>query len=178
MDMDKETKDKFFNELMEKAYDKIFTFVSRGSSDMEFAQDVVQETFYEAYRKIDILMEHPNQMGWLYSTAKNKKMKLGKKRGDIYRLHEDYEENLETENNGEEDFGEVELAETIKKSVSEEEYQMLRDYYLNGYTSVEVADKYGIDRGAIRMRMSRLKKRLKENIVVGWVIFLFIAWIL
>lgn len=178
MDMDKETKDKFFNELMEMAYDKIFTFVSRGESDLEFAQDVVQETFYEAYRKIELLMEHPNQMGWLYSTAKNKKMKLGKRRGGIYQLNEECEDNLEAENSGEVEFGEIELAETIKASVSEREYEMLRDYYLNGYNSVEVADKYGIDRGTIRMRISRLKKKLKEHIVVGWFIFLFLAWVM
>ena len=86
--------------------------------------------------------------------------------------------NSEAENSGEVEFGEIELAETIKASVSEREYEMLRDYYLNGYNSVEVADKYGIDRGTIRMRISRLKKKLKEHIVVGWFIFLFLAWVM
>jgi len=173
--MDKETKDKYFNELMKKMYDKIYLFVGKGCRDRDFVEDVVQETFYEAYRKMDILMEHPNQIGWLYETAKNKKMKLGKKKDEFYLLEGEYG-NLKEEKAEGEEYGEVELAETIKASVSEKEYEMLRDYYLNGYSSVEVADKYGIDRGVIRMRMSRLKRKLKEDLVVGWLVFLACIW--
>ena len=73
-------------------------------------------------------------------------------------------------------YEEVELAETIKSSISETEYEMLRDYYLNGYSSVEVADKYGLDRGGIRMRMTRIKKKLKEEFVFGWFFFWVCFW--
>lgn len=173
--MDKETKDRFFNELMKKTYDKIYMFVGKGCSDRDFVEDVVQETFYEAYRKADILMEHPNQMGWLYNTAKNKRMKLWEKRKDFYLMDEEHGDNDVTDGN-EQGYGEIELAETIKASVSEKEYDMLRDYYLNGYSSVEVAEKYGLDKGGIRMRMSRLKRKLKDDLVVGWFIFLVCVW--
>ena len=114
--MDKAARDNYFNELMKKTYDKIYTFVGKGCGDREFVEDVVQETFYEAYRKIDILMVHPNQMGWLYETAKNKRMKLGKKRGEFYLLEGEVD-NLGAENA--EEYEEVELAESIKASVSE-----------------------------------------------------------
>ena len=53
---------------------------------------------------------------------------------------------------------------------------MLRDYYLNGYSSEEVAEKYGVDKGSIRMRMSRLKKRLREELIVGWLIFFVLCF--
>ncbi len=173
--MDKETKDKKFNELMRKMYDKIYLFVGKNCSDREFVEDVVQETFYEAYRKMDILLEHPNQIGWLYETAKYKRMKLGKQRSDIQESEVEYDE-LKGDKTGDEEYGEFELAETIKTSVSEKEYEMLRDYYLNGYSSVEVADKYGVDRGVIRMRMSRLKRKLKGDLVVGWLALVVCIW--
>lgn len=173
--MNKQEKDKFFNELMADAYDKVYTFVGRGCKDREFVEDVVQETFYEAYRKADILMEHPNQMGWLYNTAKNKRMKLWEKKRDFYLMDEEHGNN-DVADETEHGYEEVELAETMKSSISEKEYAMLRDYYLNGYSSVEVADKYGVDRGGIRMRMMRLKKKLKEDIVVGWFIFAVCVW--
>ena len=54
--MNKQEKDKFFNELMADAYDKVYTFVGRGCKDREFVEDVVQETFYEAYRNIGIMI--------------------------------------------------------------------------------------------------------------------------
>ena len=173
--MDKETKDRFFNELMKKNYDKIYMFVGKGCSDKEFVEDVVQETFYEAYRKIEILVEHPNQMGWLYNTAKNKRMKLGKKKSEFYLLEMEYDD-LMSERAGGEEYEEVELAETIKASVSEKEYNMLRDYYLNGYSSVEVAEKYGLDKGGIRMRMSRLKRKLKDDLVVCCFMCVVFVW--
>ena len=53
---------------------------------------------------------------------------------------------------------------------------MLCDYYVNGYSSDEVAEKYGIDKGVIRMRISRMKKKLKENVILDWIIFLICIW--
>lgn len=173
--MDKETKDKFFNELMKKTYDRIYMFVGRGCKDRDFVEDVVQETYYEAYRKAEILMEHPNPMGWLYNTAKNKRLKLWDKKKDLCLSDEEHSDNEVVDEN-EHGYEEIELAETIKASISEKEYNMLCDYYLNGYSSVEVAEKYGVDKGGIRMRMSRLRKKLKEDIVVGWLVFLACVW--
>lgn len=173
--MDKETKDRFFNELMRKTYDKIYMFVGRGCSDQEFVEDVVQETFYEAYRKAEILMEHPNQIGWLYNTAKHKRLRLWEKKKNLCLMDL---ENADCEVVGEIEHGyeEIEMAETIKASVSEKEYDMICDYYLNGYSSVEVAEKYGVDKGGIRMRMCRLRRKLKEDIVVGWCILFVCVW--
>lgn len=173
--MNKDTKDRQFNELMEKMYDKIYIFVGRGCSDRGFVEDVVQETFYEAYRKMDALMEHPNQIGWLYETAKYKKMRLGKTKSQIQTSEVEYNE-LDSGETEDEDYGEFELAETIKKTVSEKEYEMLRDYYVNGYSSVEIADKYGVNRGTIRMKMSRMKNKLKENLVVSWLTCIACIW--
>lgn len=160
--MDKETKDKFLKELMDATYEKIYLFIGRRQADKDFVEDVVQETFLAAYRKAEILMDHPNQLGWLYITARNKMLKLNSKKKDLRFLEEGdiaYIERLKTE---EEQYGEIELEEAIKATVGEEQYQMLRDYYLNGYSSGEMAEKYGMESGNVRMRMSRLKKKLRE----------------
>ena len=173
--MNKEAKDRYFNELMEKAYDKIYIFASKGCNDRELAEDIVQETFLEAYRKADILIDHPNVMGWLYTTVKNKMMKMGSKREEHCLLDEAFNYRGFAEGKGD-GYKEIELAETIKSAVSEEEYEMLCDYYVNGYSSDEVAEKYGIDKGVIRMRISRMKKKLKENVILDWIIFLICIW--
>lgn len=182
--MDKETKDKFFWELMEENYEKVYVFLRKGNIDKAFAEDVVQETFLEAYRKAELLAEHPNRLGWLYTAAKLKMIKMLSKRENAWSLDD---ENITIDKEyslgklkpfKEWDFDEIELAETIKTSVSEEEYEMIRDYYLNGYTAVEVADKYGLDKGGFRMRMSRLKKKLKDDIIAGWPCFLIGLWLL
>lgn len=162
--MDKETKDKFLKELMEAMYEKIYIFIGRKQADRGFVEDVVQETFLEAYKKAEILMEHPNQLGWLYVTARHKMMKLGGKRKDLSFFDDGdviYMEDLLTEDGK---YAEIDLAESIRAAVGEQEYRMLRDYYVDGYSSEEVADKYGVEHNGFRMRMTRLKKKLRKNL--------------
>lgn len=162
--MEKSTKDKFLKELMEATYDKIYTFIDRRQKDKGFVEDAVQETFLEAYRKADILMEHPNQLGWLYITARNKMLKMNSLKKEYCVYGEKQAVCLENIEDEEEHYGEIELRESIKATVSEKEYQMLRDYYLNGYNSEEMAEKYGMEQGNIRMRVSRLKKKLRKTL--------------
>lgn len=162
--MDKETKDKFLRELMEAAYEKIYTFVDRRQADKDFVEDVVQETFLEAYRKAEILMEHPNPLGWLYITARNKMMKLNRRKKELCFFMDKetiYRERLKKD---EAQYGEVELEEAIKATVGEEEYHILHDYYLGGYSSEEMAERYGLESGNLRMRVSRLKKKLRKTL--------------
>lgn len=162
--MDKNTKDNFLKELMEATYDKVYYFIGKKQADKGFVEDVVQETFLEAYKKAELLMDHPNQLGWLYVTAKHKMMKLGAKRKELCFFEDGEVVYLENPSMESEQYAEIELAETIKTAASETEYQMLRDYYVNGYSSEEVADRYGVDRNGFRMRMTRLKKRLREDL--------------
>ena len=164
-----------FNLLYERYVKLAYYIAFRFCNNDADSQDVVQETFLEAYRKADILIDHPNVMGWLYTTVKNKMMKMGSKREEHCLLDEAFNYRGFAEGKGD-GYKEIELAETIKSAVSEEEYEMLCDYYVNGYSSDEVAEKYGIDKGVIRMRISRMKKKLKENVILDWIIFLICIW--
>lgn len=174
--MNKEIKDQFFEELMKENYLKLHTFMSRRQQDKEFVYDVLQETFMEAYRKTELLMEHPNTLAWLYTTAKNKMMKMSSKRKELFFLDDETVNVLDDFGKGEVQYSEIELSETLKSSLGEREYEMFLDYYINGCTSEEIADKYGVEAGGIRMRMSRLKKKLRENLIVDWSIFVVCVW--
>lgn len=165
--MDKETKDKFLSELMKEHYEKLYIFVSRRQWNKNLAEDVVQETFLEAYRKADLLLEHPNQIGWLYITARNKMLKLLIEEEETYSLDKDEAVYLEDPKTGEVQYSDIELAAALKSSVGDKEYEMFRDYYVNKFTSAEIAKKYDLEESAVRMRMSRLKKKLRKNIMAG-----------
>lgn len=162
--MDKSAKDKFLKELMGEAYERIYIFIDRRQVDKGFVEDIVQETFLEAYRKAEILMEHPNPLGWLYLTARNKMLSMNSSEKSQYLFPDGDVVGLERGRMEDRHYGEVELEESIKATVSEKEYQMLRDYYLNGYNSNEVAEKYGMEGSNLRMRVSRLKKKLRETL--------------
>lgn len=171
--MNRETKEKFFRELYDEAYRKLYTFLSRKQTDKDYVEDVIQETFLEAYSKIEFLADHPNQMGWLYITARNKVMKMKSRKKEICSLDDGPIEFLEDTRVGAAEYKDIELSETIRNSVGGKEYEMFRDYYVNGYTYTEIAEKYGINESSVRMRMSRMKKKLKNNIALEWLIVTF-----
>ena len=62
----------FFEQLYLQLYDGLYRFVARIAKDDGAAEDLVQETFTEAFSRIDTLMAHPNVTGWFYLTARNK----------------------------------------------------------------------------------------------------------
>lgn len=64
------------NELVERLYrlhfKKLFIYANAVLRDPEQAKDVVQDTFHEALRRIDVFATHENPGGWLMNTLKNK----------------------------------------------------------------------------------------------------------
>ena len=64
------------NELVERLYrlhfKKLFIYANAVLRDPEQAKDVVQDTFHEALRRIDVFAKHENPGGWLMNTLKNK----------------------------------------------------------------------------------------------------------
>lgn len=54
-----------FNEMFRRNEAIVYNFIRYRILDKSLAQDVMQETFYLAYKKWDILKDHPNQTGWL-----------------------------------------------------------------------------------------------------------------
>ncbi len=64
--------DAFFEQMYYNYFRKLTLYAGAQMRNQSRAQDVVQDTFHEALRHIDVLMEHPNPGGWLMTTLKNK----------------------------------------------------------------------------------------------------------
>lgn len=129
-------------------------------------EDIVQETFVEAYRKIAYLRTHPNIPGWLRVTAKNKIMKWEEKQKK-YSLDFDYVlKNMESGGKGRlaDDFKMVEAYCTVRKILSDEELDILRHYYEYGYTSQEMATRLGITETCFKVRILRMKQKIKNSL--------------
>lgn len=170
--MEFEAKDKFVKELFDEKYETLCYYVGKETGDKELAEDVVQETFLELWRKVEDLQNHPNLSGWLYLTARNKMLKLGKKKSQLYPV----EDSKLIIAGGEEKYEEVEFTESMKSLISETEYEMLRDYYIGGYSAADIAKKYKIGKGGVRMRISRIKRKVGTDILKWWIIFLVCVW--
>lgn len=157
--------EQFFEELYKKEYDDIIRFVRRLVNDNRGIEDITQETFLEAYRKRKKLMDHPNPKGWLYITARNKWMKWAEKQRK-YLL--DYDSHAEgpvgDDKNRTDDYYMAEVMYSVKETLTEKDFRILRNYYEYGYSSKEMAKYLGVTENCFKVRVARMKAKLKKNI--------------
>ena len=57
--------DAFIEKLYHEFFTQLWIYAKAALGDPEQTQEVVQDTFHEAVRHIDILMAHDNPKGWL-----------------------------------------------------------------------------------------------------------------
>lgn len=142
-------------------YNEITRFVKYYVKDERIIDDIVQETFLEAYRQIELLMEHPNYKGWLYNTAKFKAkyMRSIQYKRDQTQLELDDADTLE---HAVFDRHEELFYEELKKRLTPKEYRLIMLKYRYGYTFDEISQKEGISKGACKMRINRILRKLKD----------------
>ena len=63
-----------FNKLYLRYRRSLFRIVYIEVDDVQLTEDIVQEIFYEAWRHLETLLNHPNKKVWLYHVAKYKIM--------------------------------------------------------------------------------------------------------
>ncbi len=149
-----------FTMLYRKYYDDIFKYVHRRVGDIQTAEDIVQETFCAAYEKKQVFLAYAQPQLWLFRTAKNKVLEFGRRMR--YRQTVPFEEAPEL--GREELWYEVkELELTAMATLGEQEWRRVKDHYLYGVTIPELASAEGITENNMRVRLSRMKKKLLEN---------------
>jgi len=129
-------------------------------------EDVSQEVYLEAYRKLDVLMQHPEPRGFLFRMARYKALHWLHDRNRI-----DKEEYLcddsvfMTKSSDEDDFKAAEVRLTIEKLLTEEEYCLFDAHYIQGYTEKEIAAAKQKSHAAVRMSCSRMTRKLRTKMM-------------
>lgn len=156
--------DSFFNKIYVEMYEEIFRYVRRLTNNERILEDVLQETFFEAYKKIDILIEHENYRGWIYKTARFKAIKLNKRvrRTDNRQMELEAADIKEFARQDQYDF--ITYAD-YNEILSEQEFNYLCKHYIDGYTYEDLAREEKIKVGACKMRMSRILKKLRTSLI-------------
>jgi len=163
MKYSKYEQDTFFNKIYVEMYKEIYRFIRRYTSDNRILEDILQETFYEAYKKIDVLIEHENYRGWVYKTAKFKALKLNN-RIHIIDCNQVDIINAEIQEVGKQDQYDGITYADYRDILTTKEFNFLIKHYIEGYTLDELAKKDNIKIGACKMRLSRILKKLRNSI--------------
>lgn len=147
--------------------------IARNSDD---AQDLLQETYYKAYKNYHQFEGGTNSKAWMFMILKNtfinnyRKLKKEPAKVDYNEIEDIYESiksNQTKENNLDLDFYnnllDDDLSEALDKLPSKmKEVFLLCD--LEGYTYEEIAEIANIPIGTVRSRLHRARKILQEEL--------------
>lgn len=132
------------------------------------AEDVMQESFLDAFRKIDNYTGKGNFGGWLRRIVVNNSLDVLKKRKDLVSIentHIEYSQPTEDPS----DFVECKLEEVklAIKELNDEDRVIISLFLFEGYDHEEISQILNISNNASRTRYSRAKKRLVDMINKG-----------
>lgn len=159
--------DIFLEMLYRESFTQLWIYAKAALEDPEQAQEVVQDTFHEAVRHIDILMAHKNPKGWLMNVLKKKIMHARRSMNRYILRFISLDSALEftssalsidnsTSSNVQDTLKE------IRRVLSKEEWTLLRKITLEKQPYKNVAKELGITVWTCQKRIERIRKKLKQ----------------
>lgn len=173
----KALKDKLFEEEFLPQIDSLYNLAYRLTLDEDDAKDLVQETYYKAYRFINYYQSGTNARAWLFSILKNNFInEFRKKSKEPYKV--DYQEleatySTETVNVYDKNFVIDLRTETVQNMLGDEITNAINsldvDFItviilcdLEGFTYNEISKILDVPIGTVRSRLHRARNILKE----------------
>jgi RNA polymerase sigma-70 factor (ECF subfamily) len=127
------------------------------------AEDLVQETYVQAWRKIDTLRDVDRMRSWMFAILRNQYLKSIRKKKpvateDVQNI-EDIGSSTEKGNRGPADIVQQALLQ-----LEEDQRLPILLVSMEGMSAEEASEVLGIPRGTVLSRMHRGRNRLKEII--------------
>jgi RNA polymerase sigma-70 factor, ECF subfamily len=156
-----------FEELVERTHRRVYTLAYRLVGDRHEAEDVAQEAYLRAYRALRGFRGEARFETWLYRITANTAMNHLRRRGrfgDL--LAEDDDRVARIEEPGRATPDDVVERDEIERALGtlptgQRAVVLLKDVY--GFSCSEIGDELGISEGAVKVRLHRARRRLKEE---------------
>lgn len=149
----------FFEELYLNTRETLLKYLCSLGGPSGWAEDILQDAYFEAYKRRQMLFIHPNPAGWLYKTACNLYRNAGRRR-DNCNISLDVVQEIHTFAE-EAHYEYVEWHITIQGALREKDGQLLRRYYLEGYSVREIAKEFNLTEENIRVKLTRIRKQIR-----------------
>ncbi|MEK7396808.1 MAG: sigma-70 family RNA polymerase sigma factor, partial [Candidatus Poribacteria bacterium] len=157
-----------FGILVDKYKEGIYAYVYAKLQNWHDAQDVSQEVFIQAYQKLNTLKRWDSFAGWLYRIASNfcKNWQISRSKRPDREFIEDQDPTV-LDKPSIDSHHENEMLQSVREmlnSLPETYREVLMLYYFGGMDSNNIAEALGTSPSAIRVRLSRAKAQLREDI--------------
>jgi RNA polymerase sigma-70 factor (ECF subfamily) len=147
-----------FEELFGRCERRLGRFLAQMVRDRSLAEDLLQDTFHDAFRARLQLVSIENKEAWLFGIARNRALNALRRRR---RLRGALERLVHRANRAQtEDHELLALRDLLERHLSGEERALLILRYLHGFSAPELAAMTGQTPEAIRQRLARSKKKL------------------
>jgi RNA polymerase sigma-70 factor (ECF subfamily) len=156
--------------------DALYNYALKMARNTDDAQDLVQETYYKAYRSYHQFENATNSKAWMFMILKNTFInnyrKSKREPGKVdYDEIEDFYENIKSEqtrdNNLDLEFYQNMLDDELSDALAKLPANMREVYLLcdlEGYTYEEIAELVNIPIGTVRSRLHRARKLLQDEL--------------
>jgi len=156
-----------FGFLVDKYKGAVHALAYRKLRDYHDAEDITQEAFLRAYQKLSTLKDGRNFAGWLYVITANccrmHLRKLCQKVGATVCLEDVADEQWKTLSVAK--YTDLERRQSVRDAIAtlpECDRTAITLHYMGGMSCKEIARFLGTSAGAIKDRLYRARKRLKE----------------
>ena len=154
-----------FVELVDGTYRQVYTLAARLVGDRHEAEDVAQEAYLRVHRSLRTFRGDSSFRTWLYRIVANTAMTHLRKRGRFGDLADEPETVLRLADSrppeGEVDTDHVRVALNALPD-AQRVILLMKDAY--GFSCREIADEMGVSEGAVKVRLHRARRRLKDSL--------------
>ncbi len=167
--------DSAFNTLVEKYQKSVHALAWGMIGDFHYAEEITQDTFLRAYQELSTV-KYPSQFsGWLHTITKRlcfnwlRKQKSEKQSQSLEDTPMEeiaesvYASHVLEQRETEATEHRLEIVKKLLDKLSEKERTVMSLYYLGEMTTQEVGTFLGVSVETIRTRLSRARKRLREE---------------
>lgn len=155
-----------FEELVERTHRQVYTLAYRLVGDRHEAEDVAQEAYLRAYRSLRGFRGDARFETWLHRIVANAAMTQLRRRGRFGDLVAEGQEAVLHDveaRSPEESLGDAEVKRALHAlGEGQRIVVVLKDVY--GFSCQEIGDHIGATEGAVKVRLHRARRRLKELI--------------
>ena len=165
--------DKAFDILVGKYQKSVHALVWRKIGDFHYAEEITQDAFLQAYKKLSTL-KNPHQFaGWLYVIASRlcidwmRKQKPAMQSLENTRMEEieevSYRQYISEQQRTRSAERRHEIVKKLLEKLPESERTVVTLYYLGEMTTKEISKFLGVSAKTISSRLTRARKRLKQK---------------
>jgi RNA polymerase sigma-70 factor (ECF subfamily) len=132
-------------------------FLAQMVGNRALAEDLLQDSFYDAFRCRDQLGEVESPEAWLFGIARNRALAALRRRRRLRGALDQRPEPSERD-----DLELLALRDLLQRTLDPDDRALLILRYLHGFAATELATMTGRSPEAVRQRLSRARARLIE----------------